>query len=275
MNINFEYYKVFYIISRNKNITKAAEELCISQPAISRMLKTMEGQMNVKLFVRKNKGVILTPEGQELYRLLSKNISNIIEAEIEFSKYIRNDNIKIAIDSNYLNYLIKSKKFENILNNKNNITFFNTDNFDLLNEQLKNNLIDFAFIIDDENYKFNDDVILKQFEKLSMIFVSNDQDTKKPIAILNNGKNKKVLDKFLNSLDIKNLSVINVNNYSNIYNLVINGYSNGFLFKEFIEEDLENKKLTNISKNQNFYFINVALLYNKNNEGKIEKLLHL
>ena len=53
VNINFEYYKVFYVIAKNKNITKAANELNISQPAISRMLKTMEDQMNTKLFIRK------------------------------------------------------------------------------------------------------------------------------------------------------------------------------------------------------------------------------
>ena len=48
MNINFEYYKVFYIIAKNRNITKAANELNITQPSISRMLKTMEEQMNTK-----------------------------------------------------------------------------------------------------------------------------------------------------------------------------------------------------------------------------------
>ena len=76
MNINFEYYKIFYIIAKNKNITKAANELNISQPAISRILKTMEDQMNTKLFIRKTKGVILTNEGKELYRLIADNIDN-------------------------------------------------------------------------------------------------------------------------------------------------------------------------------------------------------
>ena len=38
MNINFEYYKVFYIIAKNRNITKAANELNITQPSISRII---------------------------------------------------------------------------------------------------------------------------------------------------------------------------------------------------------------------------------------------
>ena len=107
MNINFEYYKVFYIIAKNKNITKAADELNISQPAISRMLKTMEEQLNTKLFIRKTKGVILTQEGNELYNLISNEVSNIINAENNFSKLINDKSIKIATNKSILNcYLI-------------------------------------------------------------------------------------------------------------------------------------------------------------------------
>ena len=117
MNINFEYYKVFYVIAKNKNITKAANELNISQPAISRMLKTMEDQMNTKLFVRKNKGVILTHEGNELYRLISSEINNIIKAENDFSKLINNNTIKIAVNKSILNYLINEIDFHSFLEN--------------------------------------------------------------------------------------------------------------------------------------------------------------
>jgi DNA-binding transcriptional LysR family regulator len=106
MNINFEYYKVFYIIAKNRNITKAANELNITQPSISRMLKTMEEQMNTKLFIRKTKGVILTQEGQELYRLIGDEIENIIKAENNFSKIINDEALKIATNKTYLNYLI-------------------------------------------------------------------------------------------------------------------------------------------------------------------------
>ena len=102
MNINFEYYKIFYIIAKNKNITKAANELNISQPAISRMLKTMERQLNTKLFIRKTKGVILTHEGNELYRLIANQINNIMKAENDFVKIINNHALTIAIDKTYL-----------------------------------------------------------------------------------------------------------------------------------------------------------------------------
>ena len=136
MSINFEYYKVFYVIAKNKNITKAANELNISQPAISRMLKTMEEQLNTKLFIRKTKGVMLTQEGNELYNLISNEINNIINAENDFSKLINNKSIKIAVDKSILNYLINEHKLDNILNNNKNVDFINTNHFDLLNNQL-------------------------------------------------------------------------------------------------------------------------------------------
>ena len=60
MNINLELYKIFYYVAKNKSITRAANELLISQPAISKSIKTLETQMGEKLFIRKSKGVELS-----------------------------------------------------------------------------------------------------------------------------------------------------------------------------------------------------------------------
>ena len=63
MNINFEYYKVFYYVAKNKNITKTANDLMISQPAISKTIKILEEQIGCSLFTRNKSGVFLTEEG--------------------------------------------------------------------------------------------------------------------------------------------------------------------------------------------------------------------
>ena len=271
MNINFEYYKIFYIIAKNRNITKAANELHISQPAISRMLKTMEEQLNTKLFIRKTKGVILTQEGNELYRLISNNNDNIIKAENDFSKIINNNNLKVAIDKNYLNYLISNKKIDNILTNNTNITFINTNDFDLLNNQLSNNLIDFAFILNSNNYQFNDNIKFKKLEELHLIFISKEKNNfNKPIVLLNNKKIKEICNKYIQEKNIISTNIITVDDYDNIYPLITNGYANGFAFKEFIQDKLQNKILYEISSS-NIYTINIGILYNENNENKIQE----
>ena len=60
MDVNFELYKMFYVVANNKSISKGAEELMISQPAVTQSIKMLEGQLGVTLFVRTKKGVILT-----------------------------------------------------------------------------------------------------------------------------------------------------------------------------------------------------------------------
>ena len=276
MNINFEYYKVFYVIAKNKNITKAANELNISQPSISRMLKTMEEQMNTKLFIRKTKGVILTHEGNELYNLISNEINNIIKAENNFSKLINNKTIKIAVNKTFLNYLIDHHKINNILNNNQNINFIDTNNFDLLNNQLSNNLIDFAYISEPVNYQFNNDIKFKVLDEFHPVFVSNtknDTINQKPLVMLNDTKFKIIYDNYIKDFNIDPKKVIKVDDYDNLYPLISNGYANGFLIKEFITEELRNNKIYELPINVNGNF-KMGVLYNINNKFKIEEYLN-
>lgn len=67
MNINLEYYKIFYHVARCQSITAAARELCISQPAVSQAIRQLESAAGTQLFVRMPKGVALTAEGTLLY----------------------------------------------------------------------------------------------------------------------------------------------------------------------------------------------------------------
>lgn len=274
MNINFEYYKVFYIIAKNRNITKAANELNITQPSISRMLKTMEEQMNTKLFIRKTKGVILTQEGQELYRLIGDEIENIIKAENNFSKIINDEALKIATNKTYLNYLIDNKKFDFLLKDNHDITFLNTNNFNLLNNQLSNNLIDFALISEPLNFKSDNNIKFKVLDKLHLVFVSNSNNEKintKPLAILNNSKFNEICNNYIKDYNLTQNGIIKVDDYDNLYPLISNGYANGFLIKEFVINELKNNliyELSPILENNSF---KIGILYNINNEIKIEK----
>ena len=67
MNVNFEYYRIFYYVAKYHNFTKAAQALNNSQPNITRAMNCLEQQLNTTLFIRTNRGVQLTPEGERLY----------------------------------------------------------------------------------------------------------------------------------------------------------------------------------------------------------------
>ena len=67
MNQNLSSYWIFYTVANAGNISKAAKELYISQPAISKSIQKLEESLNCKLFSRSSRGVILTDEGNLLY----------------------------------------------------------------------------------------------------------------------------------------------------------------------------------------------------------------
>ena len=60
-------YRIFYTVAKTGNISKAAKELYISQPAISKSIQKLEESMNCELFRRSSRGVSLTEEGELLY----------------------------------------------------------------------------------------------------------------------------------------------------------------------------------------------------------------
>ncbi len=60
-------YLVFNTVAKRGNLSAAAKELLISQPAVSRSLSKLEEGLSVKLFIRNSRGVRLTEEGAILY----------------------------------------------------------------------------------------------------------------------------------------------------------------------------------------------------------------
>ncbi len=55
----------FLVLAEEKNVTKAAEKLCMAQPPLSRQIKDLEDELGSELFVRSNKGVRLTEAGEK------------------------------------------------------------------------------------------------------------------------------------------------------------------------------------------------------------------
>ena len=82
--INLELYRIFVIVANEGNITRASEILCVSQPAITKQIKNLESQLNIKLFERNNLGMKLTVEGNELYFKIKDAIKLISDVENDF-----------------------------------------------------------------------------------------------------------------------------------------------------------------------------------------------
>ena len=97
MDINLEYYKIFYYVTKYQSITQAAEVLSISQPAVSQAVKNLEKALGCKLFVRMAKGVRLTSEGEVLYSFVSKGYESILAGERKLSEILDLEGGEICI----------------------------------------------------------------------------------------------------------------------------------------------------------------------------------
>ena len=88
---NLEYYKVFYYAARYESLTVAADELAISQPAVSQSIKQLEAALGTKLFTRASKGVRLTQEGALLYSYVAKGYEQIALGEKKLEQMLNLD----------------------------------------------------------------------------------------------------------------------------------------------------------------------------------------
>lgn len=87
MDINYEYYKIFYYVAQYENFTLAAEKLYANQPNLTRTIKKLEQSLGVSLFAKRGRNVCLTPEGKELYERISAAMEQIESAERELSSF--------------------------------------------------------------------------------------------------------------------------------------------------------------------------------------------
>ncbi len=80
--VNIELYRVFYTVAKCGSLTKAADELFISQPAVSQAIKQLENQLGTSLFNRTHRGMELSVQGGKLiFKQVEEALSLLDSAE--------------------------------------------------------------------------------------------------------------------------------------------------------------------------------------------------
>lgn len=98
MYISYDYYRIFYYVARYGSITHAAKLLLNSQPNLTRAIKTLESELGCPLFIRNNRGMALTSEGERLFDRVAVAMENIEagEAEIIASRNMEKGSVYVA-----------------------------------------------------------------------------------------------------------------------------------------------------------------------------------
>lgn len=262
MNISFELYKMFYEVANCKSISKGAEKLAISQPAVTQGIKTLENELGGKLFIRTPKGVILTNEGEELYNYIKEGMNYFINGTNKFMSLKNLDSGVLKIGSTTTiaeNYLMPYlKKFHDLYPNiVINITNDLTDN---LLKDLRNGNLDIVIIaIPKYNIK---DLKINKILELNDIFVGSEKYKninyenienlfkedillqKKPSVTRNN------FDEFLKDNKLICNPKMEVVSHNLLIKLIESNFGIGLVTKEFINDKL-NKTLYEIKIKEN------------------------
>lgn len=292
MNIDFELYRIFYVVANNKNITKASEELHISQPAISKAIKHLEEQLGGNLFIRTKRGVILTNEGIEFYKYIKQAIDYINNAENKFTELINLEvgTIRIGISTTLtkeflLPYL---EQFHKLYPNINIEIITNVTNELFI--KLRNGLID-LIIFNMNNRNYDNDFEIIKCKELHNCFIANNKykelvNKKISLKDLNNyplifqskGSNtRELLDKLANDYNIIFNPKIELASYTLVIEFTKIGFGIGFATKEFIKDYLKNKKLIEIEVQEKIpiKYIGIALSKNHIPSFSTKKLIEL
>ncbi len=273
MNINLELYRIFYIVAKNKNMTRASEELHISEPAISQSIKKLEEQLGGTLFLRSNKGMELTKEGEMFYNYVKGALELINNAENEFTSFkgLEKGEIKIGCSTTLTKLvLLETIKLFHIQYPNINIIIQNDLTSNLLND-LKIGKLDLVIFNESDIKEKN--LHLTKIKELPQGFIYNPsyiEDKIKNYNDLNNyniilqkqeSNTRQLIDSILLKQGIKLIPKTEVVSQDLITELVNIGLGIGFVIIDLAKRNYPH--LQELKINQNIPPIEVNLATNK------------
>ena len=272
---NYEHYKIFCKIVECQSISKAANQLYVSQPAVSLAIKQLETSLGAKLFFRTQKGVTLTTEGSMLYNYVKQGCTliNVGEEKLKELSALQAGEISIGASDMTLRFFLLpliEKFHRNFPLVKIKIT--NAPTPETL-QHLKEGLIDFGAVSEpvENNPNFN----FKSVKSVKDILVAGNnfkelQDKPKiqvkelqkyPFIMLEKGTSaRQHIENYFKNNNVEIHPEIELAASDLVVEFIRRGMGIGFILEDFASEDLKNGYLNKINLNpelqpRNFYIV--------------------
>lgn len=262
MENKIDNYKIFESVARNESISKASEELFISQPAVSQSIKKLEESIGGELFNRTKFGVKLTSEGKAFYDYIKRGLDYIENGERVFSSLKNLDvgTIRIGASATLTKHILMPylKEFHKAYPNI-DIEIVNHLSSNLVN-MLKNGLLDLLIL----NLPMLDSTDLQVFTFTTVqdVFCASPEymDCEKEYN-LDELKNYKLItqkrpsntrtffDNFLKTNNIKIIPSVEAVSFNVVCDLTKIGFGYSYLTKEFIQDELKSGQLKQLKTN--------------------------
>lgn len=278
--VNLDLYKVFYTVAKCGSLTKAAEELYISQPAVSQSIKQLESQLGVPLFNRTHRGMELSARGGKL--IFSKveqaiRLFNEAESQLEQVNSSAAGTIRIGASATIFEYFLADKIVE--YHKK-----FPAVKIELVSDLppvpsvgIKENRCDIAFV----NLPVQEDsdiVVFGDCMRLNDIFITNEKNYELTegtiplarlqdyplVALEKNTIPRKIMDDFLANVGIELSPAIEISGWDLMKRLVIRGMGVGVIPREYAKHRLADKSLYEIKTDPPLPARSVGMIMSKN-----------
>ena len=261
MNQNLSSYRIFYTVANTGNISKAAKELYISQPAISKSIQKLEESVGCKLFSRSSRGVVLTDEGKLLYEHVSEAYETLTMGEEKLNRSIELGvgHLKIGVSSTLCKYLLLPYLKEFIRQNPHISISISCQSTNDTLKLLEDNKIDIGLIGKPENLK---NIHFDFLEEIEDIFVAakdylrnlkargiqKDHILQSSTLMLldKNNMTRQYIDDYLQENQIIIKDSIDISDMDLLIDFARIGVGVACVIKNFVREDLENGTLVEI-----------------------------
>ena len=261
MNQNLSSYRIFYTVANTGNISKAAKELYISQPAISKSSQKLEESVGCKLFSRSSRGVVLTDEGKLLYEHVSEAFETLTMGEEKLKRSIELGvgHLKIGVSSTLCKYLLLPYLKEFIRQNPHISISISCQSTNDTLKLLEDNKIDIGLIGKPENLK---NIHFDFLEEIEDIFVAakdylrnlkargiqKDHILQSSTLMLldKNNMTRQYIDDYLQENQIIIKDSIDISDMDLLIDFARIGVGVACVIKNFVREDLENGTLMEI-----------------------------
>ena len=261
MNQNLSSYRIFYTVANTGNISKAAKELYISQPAISKSIQKLEESVGCKLFSRSSRGVVLTDEGKLLYEHVSEAFETLTMGEEKLKRSIELGvgHLKIGVSSTLCKYLLLPYLKEFIRQNPHISISISCQSTNDTLKLLEDNKIDIGLIGKPENLK---NIHFDFLEEIEDIFVAakdylrnlkargiqKDHILQSSTLMLldKNNMTRQYIDDYLQENQIIIKDSIDISDMDLLIDFARIGVGVACVIKNFVREDLENGTLVEI-----------------------------
>ena len=283
MDQNLSQYRIFYAVAKSGNISRAAKELYISQPAISKSISKLEDSLNTVLFTRNSRGVQLTDEGQVLFEHTRDAFEELAKGEQEL-KRIREFNmghIRIGV-SNTLCRFIMVKYLKGFIEQYPHIKITiesqpTTQTLSMLEQQR----IDIGLVVEQKSAKSMNFIPVMDIEDIFVATPSYLENLR-----LREGADTDVFQSGnLMLLDKNNITRHYIDDYMSVNEIVANnllevttmdlliefariGLGIGCVIKEFVKEDLDSGRLAQLKLDTPIHKRTVGFLWQSSRTSK-------